>query len=555
MRLMLSLLALLAFSVKAEQIWLDDDWDITSQDQASFYLAQPLAQQGALWQGTVFYKSTGNKRFEGSFTGPDMDSNHSLGPYKFYHPNGQLQAEGRRDDQGNFVGPTKIYGEDGVLESERLYQMPGQWVSEITYFYDNGQARQHSHYNKAGRLDGLRQAFYPGGQLESEQPYQNGQLDGLARSWAESGTLTESSPYQKGKRHGQTLEYDKDGKLTRSGNYRQGDKVGEHRWLRPDGSNSRLDQYDKKGRLLSRTDFDKDGNKTQERSSTYLAAGTQSLERYYSRGKLTRQVSKGPEDGRYLMERYDAKGELTDRQQEIDNQLHGLQITSGWGGQTTRLEYRQGQRHGDYSRTGDKGELLEQGRYENDQKVGTWRYQQRGLLVEHYLAGQLDGERRQTSEDGQLLLLEHYRLGKLHGLVEEYDRQGHLQTQGRMVNGQHDGPWHLKDDGYLLRYLDGTFKMGKKVGTWRTSNGKGYLVGQGQYDNQGRQQGVFYSFDDQGLLTELATYKDGQLHGANRHYRDGVQVYQADYRQGELLQEKEGDQAPCSGGGCSLFDQ
>ena len=105
----------------------------------------------------VHYRTDTNEIYSGPVFNIDGKSEGTLkkgkfhGPFKSYHPNGQLQGEGTFKD-GKEDGPFKSYYKNGQL------------VGEGTY--------------KDGKEDGPFKTYYSNGQLGLEKTFKDGQLNG-----------------------------------------------------------------------------------------------------------------------------------------------------------------------------------------------------------------------------------------------------------------------------------------------------------------------------------------------------------------------------------------
>ena len=85
------------------------------------------------------------------------------------------------------------------------------------------------------------------------------------------------------------------------------------------------------------------------------------------------------------------------------------------------------------------------------------------------------------------------------------------QHQGRIKDGKQDGPWvSYYENGQL--YGKGTWKDGKQDGLWVSYYKNGQLYGETTFKD-GVNDGPLVSYYEDGQLSEKGTYKDGERDG------------------------------------------
>ncbi|MEE1945912.1 hypothetical protein VRU48_12395 [Pedobacter sp. KR3-3] len=99
---------------------------------------------------------------------------------------------------------------------------------------------------------------------------------------------------------------------------------------------------------------------------------------------------------------------------------------------------------------------------------------------------------------------------------------------GKLLHG-------LYSDFYLNSNLkeQGYFRLGLKIGEWKSWTEEGVLVERTNYSN-GELNGRFYKYDKQGRLSEEGTYKRGKINGRFRRYVSADSVNIAHYKNGVL---------------------
>ncbi|KFZ36625.1 hypothetical protein HR45_15105 [Shewanella mangrovi] len=602
MRYWIGLLCLLSSGINAAELWLDKAWKPVSKTQASYYME--IAEQAnadGMWPVKVFYKQGMVPRFEGLLDKPmQPDQAKATGPYKYFHPNGALLSDGSRDQNGNFTGVTRFFDEQGRLtdiqhfaddkqvgeqtsfwpdgSKKLVYQLQeGKKQGELLQYYQGGQLQLREVY-RDGKLNGEQRSYHDNGKLAQTAFYQAGkregeltiynaeggksevrvfrhnQRHGLSQRWDKNGQLIAKVSYAEGKRDGDSIEWGSDGSLYRHYRYVAGKQVGEqHLYYHSSEQLMREQHYDDAGQLLVEIRYEKNGNKQRETHYDYSEKQPKTEMIVYKNGLLFFKRQRDPNQQWQLEQEFDQQGNVTEslpyRNQRLDGDF--IKTVSSWSGQNLRRitgHYQQGKLNGEYQEVDiSSGLSAAKGTYRQDEKVGEWHYRDdNSQRVEHYdQQGRKNGKLLETTLDGKLLRLEHYKQDQLVGEFEQRDSEGLLLGKGDYVGGKRDGDWQYRDDFDKDRFWQGRYRLGNKVGDWRANSRHGYLLGAEQYDQQGRAQGKFYTFAEDGLLTELHHYRNGQQHGEQIYYANG-NVYRTEiYRDGEYIESKSDDTALC----------
>ncbi|MCH1926246.1 hypothetical protein L9G74_15155 [Shewanella sp. C32] len=500
------------------------------------------------------------------------------GEVRYFQSNGKLGSSYQMvNDQKQ--GLYQRFAEDGTTVVERGNYSNDQQEGEFRSFYDNGQLRvvrhfvagqldgdylkyrqdgtpeETSHYRK-GELDGANISYTNDGTKEREWNYKNGVLDGPNRYWYKNGQLMLERTYVNREQNGLDQMWSEDGRLSSVAHYKDGKLIGDKiRYHRDSEQIESIEHYNDQHQLLSRIDYDEDGNKLHE--TIYDVSQKQPISDYkvYKNGKLVFQRQKDPNRNWSFEQDFDENGEVTGFVTYQDNRRDGkyLSTSSGWRDNTqvrTEATFAKGKYHGDYQETELPSNIvLQQGRYQNDQKVGEWHYQEgNSTRVERYdNQGKLHGELLATTLDGKLLRREHYQHGKLHGDYEHRSEDGTVTDKGKYVNDQRDGAW-IESVSYSSESWRGNYDHGKKVGDWRATSVAGYLVASAQYNKKGESDGTFYTFTEEGLLTNVDHFKNGDYHGKSVAYVGGKPYMVHTYENGKLINREE--QNPYCQGDC-----
>ncbi len=165
---------------------------------------------------------------EGIFDEADKEQ----GPWKEYHPNGQVKAQGEYKD-GKRIGEWSFYYPNGKLEQKGNYDKKGQAQNEWKWYYDNGTLlREESYLNNL--LDGPTTEYDENGKVVTKGQYTDGQKEG---EWEyEMGDYRETGTYKADRRDGAWKHYyTPGGKLRFEGNFVDGNPDGKHVYYYPNG--------------------------------------------------------------------------------------------------------------------------------------------------------------------------------------------------------------------------------------------------------------------------------------------------------------------------------
>lgn len=249
-------------------------------------------------------------------------------------------------------------------EPGRPRAVPPGYTGEFSVWWNDAQVREQGTYLD-GQRHGRVRTFFPDGTLATDGHYLAGQADGTVSQWSEAGVLRLEQSFSEGKPDGPRREFHADGSPALRQEWVDGLQVGlEERW-HPTGSlasrgrwkaglpHGRWEHFDAAGRPLTR--------------QWYWVAGGVLV------GTLESRLD--PLSGRVLAQSLET---LRD------------QGSAGWttfwhpnGQQSGLIEVRDGRRHGRDLAWDEQGQLVSEGRWEADHKVGLWRsFDPSGALVE-----------------------------------------------------------------------------------------------------------------------------------------------------------------------------
>ncbi len=561
MRYLYLLLYLFSSLIQAEMIWLDQDWNpVKSETEAKFYIKGPLIEQNGLWPVTAYYVGGETVRFKGTNNHPDVAQAKSVGDYQYFYENGQLEAIGKRNNSGELEGEMLVFYRTGELlgkyqhlagqhhgkhetffvdgKPKRVFHMVDDKLNgEDIYYYEeggvyrsqeyvngekHGKERYYSkdgflfyEYNYAnGKQHGMAMEFFRAGHKAYEKNFHHGLKHGVERYWKENGHLSQETYYINGKEDGESRGYDDEGRLRYFNNYKQGKKVGiQLTYHYHSEVLSRKEEFDDKGRMTFQESFNKEGGKYYEQINNYQDGHVITDTKTFRDGLLIKREQQDKAKNWQLVTRFDKEtGELIKRHETLNDQKNNLQVIRFRNGAIETSNYQHGKRHGEYSKESKDSTVVTKGQYANDKQVGQWYYNDKDLKQTYYYnqAGKLEGEFRQvTADSSDLIKLAHYRNGELHGSYEHYFPNSKLtEEKGEFINGKRHGAWQKLVKSFPYELWIGEYQDGKPVGDWRTVSDFGYTLSRGQYDSQGRKQGTFYYFAENGLLEKVERYLD-----------------------------------------------
>lgn len=558
----------------AERIWLDDHWDKTTEEQAAFYYEAPLHQSNGRWDITIYFKSTGKPKFESVLNGPSLDTGAVVGPYRIYYENGNIQGTGQHDSDGEFVGINKSFTEDGYEDCAGEYK-DSKGNGPHRCYYRSGKISNEYHEIDDKR-EGLERNFREDGSVSSTINWHNDKREGLWKEYYDDGTLKEVDTYHldnpliietfyktgqrkviehfnvDNKRDGLWEKRTKDGTVTLHANYQNGQIIGEYTKSYDDGTPNQHDVHDDDGHLLLSEHFTRQGKLLSRLKQKFNQQGelaSKDLDTYYGDAKtLKSHTHEAAAQALKTTDAYDRTGKLIKHTRTVNGLADGKQFErhklTRYNPESEELitvtHYHQGKLDGEYSEKSTQGTYDIHGYYKNGNKVGDWRSIKGGdIRTEHFTqGGQQTGELKVATVDGKVKLLAHYRNGKLNGSYVKYDNDGALEARGNYVNGNRDGHWRFTSE--LVQsysspalYDEGDYRMGKQVGDWATLDNFSFTRLKGHFDNNGKRTGAWYSFEKDGLLTQLAHYKNGEYDGEYIRYSKGQVSDHFLYHQGQ----------------------
>ncbi|MDD1793029.1 hypothetical protein LRP50_07800 [Enterovibrio sp. ZSDZ42] len=536
----LPLVSLLSVSVAwAAPVWLDDDWNIVkTESQASYYLAEPLAERDGVWPVNVYFQGGEILNFEGTLNSADISTGKSVGAYKIYRENGNLLTTGSRNEKGQYEGLTRLYNENGVLIEEadflagkrhginRSFYLDGSVEEEYTnrngikegeniHYFEDGTVSHRFHFVN-GKSDGLQLYYYPNGAMsysvnykmdkvhgEYASYYKNGQVshrvnyvddktEGLGYSYNENGFLYLETPYQRGKKHGVVRGWHIEGKLRFEESYRDGKQHGAVTHYYESGNLKRTNNLVKGlQRGTQRTYFDQ-VDAVQEESIINNNGNVKSKTRFNKDGELTYEY----------VASYPNQREISDEKKYRDGVL------------ISRIQ----------TNAQKKWELEE--RFDNNGQLTRRSEEVNGKRNKAFIQLDVYTNNIETT---------HYKHGIRHGKRLVVSPKGEPVESGTYHQGKKSGAWVMHFDGTVR--TENYNRKGQLHGELTQVNASGQQTTSEHYLD-GKRHGLTENYNNQGMLLAKGNYVAGERDGQWQHQEDyeyDVVLWSGEYQQGNKV--------------------
>lgn len=124
-------------------------------------------------------------------------NNKKEGVWVRFYPNGQMKHE-ITFKNGVANGPAKFYFENGKLWESGQWAI-NHWVGPYEFYHANGQKAYVWNYNNLGKRTGIQKYYHENGKLKYEGNWINGKTVGSLKVYDENGALVAERIYEEGK--------------------------------------------------------------------------------------------------------------------------------------------------------------------------------------------------------------------------------------------------------------------------------------------------------------------------------------------------------------------
>lgn len=373
--------------------------------------------------------------------------------------------------------------------------------------------------------DGYVKFYYPNGNVSSEGNMKSGKPDGYWKSYYENGTMKSEGNRENFKLTGQWKFYNEKGTKINVFNYKQGKKDS-----------------------IQVSFYETGIIKSEENDSMDVLTG---VSKYYNaQGKLQKQINfiNGVESG--LAKEFSSEGLVI----TLTTYRNGYIVKEEKINRTDRFGMRQGTWKELYENDSPKAE----GFYKDGKRDGIFKeYDRNGRVVkkEEYRNDILmqtvlvEREKYDVKKiyypDGSVKSIGTYKKGVAEGVFREYDAKGNLtdtasiysdgrlSRQGKLDNqGREQGVWkEFFEDGKVKS--EGSYKDGKREGRWSFFHNNSQTEQVGEYV-KGKPSGEWKKFFIDGKLQRNEFYENGKENGIMTEYsQDSVIIAQGNYVDGK----------------------
>lgn len=205
-----------------------------------------------------------------------------------------------------------------------------------------------------------------------------------------------------------------------------------------------------------------------------------------------------------------------------------------------------GKENGAYKVYYTNGNLKEQGTFVADQldkEIKAFTYYGGLEEIHNFKAGVHQGKYEDYYPNGQLRFTSDYTNNKLTGQYKRYHPNGAVHIEGALKDDLKEGLFTSYYDDKRIE-LKKTYVQDKENGPYIRYYNNGAVKQEGTYKN-GKPTGIWKSYWKNGMVEEITNYNDaGNEQGISQYFdMDGKMYYEADYKDGRLLQYKFVDKA------------
>ena len=141
-----------------------------------------------------------------------------------------------------------------------------------------------------------------------------------------------------------------------------------------------------------------------------------------------------------------------------------------------------------------------------------------------------NGEEDEYNDKGTIIYIRHYKNGILDGEYKHYDDFGNIITDGWYKMGLKTDTWLEADNERRINIYQ-SFKNDELINTrWTSNYSNGKLFIEGIYDKNGKKQGIFKIYNEDGSLKSTESYKDGKRNGDFIEYYNDQPVSKTKYK-------------------------
>ncbi|MEQ6122474.1 hypothetical protein [Reichenbachiella sp. MALMAid0571] len=346
----------------------------------------------------------------------------------FYYESGKVQSQGMLRE-GKENGPWQYYYENGNIQAETNYKNGletgiWKWYSESEKLFKVG------NYNN-GLFDGTWLVYNENGILIDSSNYSNGRLNGAYTSYHENGKLFQIGQYVRDKQTGQFKTYNKNGFLISEGRFNNGELAGLWKYFYEDGTPSHEIEYIDKtiSKIMNAWDFN--GEKL-------VSGGNGTFKAFFNNNSVSQEgkLEFGKRVGEWKT--YFGDGKLKEVGNYVANDFH---LTSAWNQKGEQM-VKNG--NGEYTSYFDSSTYVyEKGSFKNGLKNGYWEiHYPNTILIQqelNFVDGKVHGRSVNYYNNGNLMTEGVFDKDKKVGEWKWYYESGQLQCSINYENDKKQG--------------------------------------------------------------------------------------------------------------------
>ena len=328
------------------------------------------------------------------------------------------------------------------------------------------------------------------GNISGELNTENDQLQGLQKYFDKKGNITVEKNFTKGKADGKRTVYYSNGQISLIENYKD------------DLLNGLSTSYYVNGGKQCESNF-VDG----ERDGKFICLYPNSSK------KLEIEYIKGKINGKYIS--YNKAGDIEEMYNYTNDELDGKYVAY-FDGKIIKKEanYVNGKAQGSYKSYFNNGALEKEMIYENGKIKKSFDYYANGKIDTESVFDEKEELElfRLFDSNGEIYFDEKFKSGELKSGLQ-YSRTNPKPTEINLTKKA-----FVINDLNGKTQISGNFEKGRKTGEWIYYYTSGTMKNKSNF-KLGKQEGLFHTYDKNGLLSSIVNYNNDTISGINEVYR------------------------------------
>jgi len=153
----------------------------------------------------------------------------------------------------------------------------------------------------------------------------------------------------------------------------------------------------------------------------------------------------------------------------------------------------------------------------------------------NYKNGLKNGEETEYNDKGTITFIRHYKNGVLDGVYKQFNDFGFILSQGIYKEGMKNETWKESDPETRVTLYQNYKNDVLQDYVWTSTYPNGKVFIEGNYDKDGKKQGIFKIYDEEGMLKRTESYKNGKRNGYFTDFMDGKPVRKIKYHDDKII--------------------